>query len=70
MHGAGFANIVFCKRNTKVFEFKTKGTGDLYKNIAIKNNLEYFGLKSKINDKFNNQNGMIDIDINRLKKII
>ena len=34
------------------------------------NNLKYFGLKSKINDKFNNQNGIIDIDINRLKKII
>ena len=35
-----------------------------------KSNLKYFGLISKINDKFNNQNGMIDIDINRLKKII
>ena len=70
VHGAGFANIVFCKRNTKIIEFKTRGTGDLYKNIAIMNNLKYFGLKSKINDKFNNQNGIIDIDINKLKKII
>ena len=65
-----FANIVFCKRNTKIIELKTQGTSNLYKNIALSNNLKYYGIKSVIRDKVNNQNGIIDININKLKKII
>jgi capsular polysaccharide biosynthesis protein len=41
LHGAGFANIVFCKKNTIVLEIKSMTTGDVVKNLAISNNLKY-----------------------------
>lgn len=70
VHGAGFANIVFCKKNTKIFELKNKETGNLYRNIAIKNGLKYQCLISRIKSFNKSQNGIIDIDIDRLKKLI
>lgn len=69
VHGSGFANIVFCKKNTKIIELQTKDTGDVIKNLSLRNNLIYFRLKSKSTMSFN-QNGIIDIDFNALNKIV
>ena len=41
LHGAGFANLSFCKNNTKVIEFTMPKIGKMYENIANKNNLQY-----------------------------
>ena len=34
LHGAGFANIIFCKPKTKVLELKPNTAGDVIKNLA------------------------------------
>ena len=44
MHGAGFANIIFCKKNTKVFEILRKEES---KRKAVKTISELIGLKYK-----------------------
>ena len=70
VHGAGFANIIFCKKNTSIIEFKTRASGNIIKNVAIKNKLKYRGFISRSSSITNNQNGELDIDIDRLKNII
>ena len=70
IHGAGFANIIFCKKNTNIIEFKTRASGNLYKNIAIKNKLKYHSCISRSSSIEDNQNGELDINISRLKNII
>ena len=44
LHGAGFANIIFCKKNTKVFEILRKEES---KRKAVKTISELIGLKHK-----------------------
>lgn len=71
LHGAGLTNIIFCKRNTKVIELQSNTSGNLYKNLASKCNLNYKRIKTKSkNKKLINQYGNIYININKLKKII
>ena len=41
IHGAGFSNIVFCQKNTKVVEIRSTHTGKMYENLAINNKLNY-----------------------------
>ena len=60
LHGAGFSNIVFCKDNTNILEFRTKDTGKLYENIGIQNNLNFKNIESKsLNPKDTIQQGSI-----------
>ena len=37
LHGAGFANISFCKPKTQVIELRSIGAGTIIKNIALNN---------------------------------
>ena len=69
VHGAAFANIVFCKKNTNIVELQSKTTGDVIKNLALKNNLRYFRMISKSNLS-KDQNGIIDINLNYFMKFI
>ena len=67
-HGAAFANLIFCKPDTKVFEFKPFGHPTVVnKRISEINNLNYKLIESP---SFKNQKGDILIDLNMLKKII
>ncbi len=71
LHGAGFANIIFCKPDTKILELKPISAGEVIKNLANNNNLIYNDISVKgktIN--FNNQAGDIEIDISLLRSII
>ena len=73
LHGAGFANIVFCKPDTKILEFKPINAGDMYKNLAIKCNLNYNEITSKpktINYNFQNASGDIEVDLDLLNKTL
>ena len=74
LHGSGFANLAFCRPNTKVVEMKSLTAGDPIKNLSEKNKLIYesISVKSKQVKDFNspNQHGTITIDVNQLKKII
>jgi len=74
LHGAGLANLVFCKEKTKVVELRSSNAGPMYENIAKKNNLNYNSIISEAKQiyKYNypNQQGSIDVSINSLSKII
>lgn len=68
LHGAGFANIIFCKQKSKIIEMRSNTTGDVIKNLAINNNLNYYDISVKPKTiNLNNQAGDIEIDLNILK---
>ena len=71
LHGAGFANIVFCKPETKILELKPHTSGDVIKNLAKNVNLKYqdISIKPSIND-LQNQSGQIIIPLTDLKNKI
>jgi len=68
LHGAGYANIVFCSPNTKILELKPNTSGDVIKNLSKSLNLNYrdISIKPTIND-FQNQSGQITIPLPTLK---
>ena len=69
LHGAGFANIIFCKPGTKIIEMRSNSAGDVIKNLAITNNLNYQDISVEPKTiNFNNQAGDIEIDLENLKK--
>jgi capsular polysaccharide biosynthesis protein len=68
LHGAGFANIVFCKKKAFVLEIKSNTTGDIIKNLAISNKLKYIGISLK--PKFQpigSQFGIVYLSLVKLK---
>lgn len=71
LHGAGFANIVFCSPNTKILELKPHSSGDVIKNLSINNNLIYSDISiHAANNNNNDQFGHIEIPIDVLKEKI
>jgi capsular polysaccharide biosynthesis protein len=71
LHGAGFANLAFCKSNTKIIELKSQTAGKAIENLAIKNKLFYKPLNCETK-KFDhsNQFGHINIPIKKLEEFI
>ena len=68
-HGAGFANLVFCKKNTKIIEFVDKNTSQPIKKISKDLNLKYFSIMGKrIGKNKKDQNNNIEISIKKLIK--
>ena len=56
MHGAAFANLIFCKPKTKIIEIKPKNRPNNYKIISKTNNLNYKQFVTEIvSDKNNNE---------------
>ena len=74
LHGAGLTNIVFCEPQTKVIEIRSLAAGNLFKNLALDIKLNYNSLdvESKEIDKadFKNQQGSINVPINKFLKIL
>ncbi len=71
LHGAAFANLVFCKPKTNIIEMRPDTAGNVIKNLAISNDLNYFDITVKPKTiNFNNQQGDIEINIDLLKQII
>jgi len=68
LHGAGFANIIFCKPETKILEFRPNTAGDIIKNVAISNLLNYSDITVKSRSiNYNNQLGDIEINLKTLE---
>ena len=71
LHGAGFANIVFAQKNTKIIEFKSKTAGKVIENLANSNNLIYKSIECEpSNFNLDNQYGHISIPIVNLEKVL
>ena len=71
LHGAGFANICFCKPSTKIVEFRSDTAGKMIENLAISNGLTHKFIESKPTKfKDNYQSGHIRVSIDLLNKII
>jgi capsular polysaccharide biosynthesis protein len=71
LHGAGFANLVFCKKNTFVLEIKPKKAGNIIKNLSIDNNLKYSSINlNPIEKPVASQYGLIYLPLRRLEKIL
>lgn len=67
-HGAGLANLIFCKRKTKVFEIKPIGVKNkVYQKISSLNNLNYKLIK--LNKIEGSNKGDMLLDLKLLKKI-
>ena len=67
MHGAGFANLSFCRPETRILEIKTTLAGSVINNLAKKNNLNYESIECESKD--NNvgvQQGSIEVPIEEL----
>lgn len=70
-HGAGFANLVFCKKNAKIVEFIDKNTSKPIKKISKDLGLKHVSLLGKTVGKIrNDQNNNLEIPINKLIKVI
>ena len=70
LHGAGFANISFCKPNTRIVELRTIGAGKVIENLASNNNLDYNCMALKSQGLEDKQNGLVRISISDIKKLI
>ena len=71
LHGAGFANMVFCNPSTKIIEITSHEGGNAISNLAKKCKLNYKKIIEKnITTKLQFQNAHILVDINKLKKTI
>lgn len=70
LHGAGFANLIFCNPKTNVLEIKPSTAGFMYKNLAIKNNLNYTDISIKPHEhNYDNQQGFIKVPLEQLDKM-
>ena len=70
-HGAGFANLVFCKKNTKIIEFIDKNTSKPIKKISKDLGLNYFSVLGKrINSDTGDQNNNLYISTKKLLSIL
>ena len=70
LHGAGFANICFCRPETEIIEFKTITTGMNSGNIALKTNLNYRGIICDAVNKLGGQQGKLIVPLDQLKNDI
>ncbi len=70
LHGAGFANIVFCNPKTKIIELRGMHSGKQYENLAKTNDLNYASITVEAKQNFPNQQGSIHIPIDSLARLL
>ena len=71
-HGAAFANLIFCKKSTKVIEFfPKKHPNFVNRKICKMKSLKYKFLESDyFKSEINNNYGDIFVNLKKLKKLI
>lgn len=71
LHGAAFANLVFCRPSTKILEIKPDNAGDMFKNLAILNKLSYKDVTLKpLTINIKNQTGDLYVKFDLLDKLL
>ena len=70
LHGAGFANIVFCKSKARIVELRGVHSGKQYENLAKSNDLDYNSITVIANQNRPNQQGSIHIPIESLVNLL
>lgn len=71
LHGAGFANLAFCKAGTNVLELQSNTAGDILKNFSLDNKLNYKKISLKpIDFNFKNQSGAISVNLDHLNEYL
>jgi len=71
LYGAGLANLVFCRKNTKVIEILTKEASNEYLRISKFIKLKHIQIRLKTKFKSDIiQNGLMYLKINRLNKVL
>ena len=68
LHGAGFANLCFCKPGTKIIELRNTTDSKVLENLAISNSLIYKSINFEAIKFKVAQYGHINVSINLLKK--
>jgi capsular polysaccharide biosynthesis protein len=68
LHGAGFANLVFCKKNTNILEIKPKKAGNIIKNLSVDSNLRYSSIDlNPLDNPIGRQFGSLYLPLKTLK---
>ena len=70
LHGAGFANLVFCKPNTFVLELKSITAGNVIGNLARNQSINFHEIAREPLSEDNNQQGLIKVPIKLIKEKI
>ena len=71
LHGAGFANLIFCNKGVKILELRNNKKNKAIQNLSKKCNLNYLSLENfDKNIIYNSQQGDVSIDMIKLKKMI
>ena len=71
LHGAGFANVIFCKPNTRVLELKANPLDKVVRSLALRNKLLHESISCKEDEiKKYNQYGHIKVPLDQLDKKI
>ncbi len=68
LHGAGFANLTFCKPQTLILELKTINAGFMYSNLAKKLKLNFRDISVEASTYSNDQQGLISIPLISLEE--
>ena len=69
LHGAGLTNLVWCNKNSKVIELKSKYTTKVYGNLAAQNKINYKALQYEPKETFvADHYGSIEVDLDELEK--
>jgi hypothetical protein len=71
LHGAGFANMLFCRKGTKIIEIASRDSGDVILSLAKKCKLNYKRIIGEnVSTKLRFQNAHTLVNISKLKKLI
>tara|TARA_B100001564_G_scaffold359962_1_gene384196 strand:- start:4712 stop:5812 length:1101 start_codon:yes stop_codon:yes gene_type:complete len=73
LQGAGLTNLIWCRKNTRIIEIRSRYTNKLYENLSIQNNLNFLKIQSKPlekNIKSHSVGGTLKINLKKLDKIL
>ena len=68
LHGAGFSNCIFCKKEIFVLEIQSNTAGPMFKNLSMKIGLNYQNISVEPINSDNNQQGLIEVPLELIKK--